>query len=182
MWKRNDSGQALLELALVIPILLTFVFGLVDFGRAMYDMEVITNLAGEGSSLASRGTSAADTVTAVLADADINMTAAGCVIVTTIKNPNGTTNPRYAIQTQATGGAGSCAVSQSQVGQCQPSNGSCTGTATLPATMQAVLNLRSQTIIAVTEITFTYHTITPIGYLLHKTNWLPSSLYRAAFY
>jgi len=190
MLKENNSGQALIELALVIPILLTFVFGLVDYSRAMYDMEVITNLAGEGGSLASRGTSPADTVTAVINAAgqgsgqDVNMSAAGCVIVTLVNNPNGSQNPVYDITDQATGGGASgCGASWSQIGQCTRVNGNCTGrTTALPANIQTVLNASMNTNIAITEMFFNFRTITPIGYFLHKSNWLPTQLYRVAYY
>ena len=57
MFNKNTSGQTLVELALLMPILMIFVFGIVDFTRAVYDLEVITNLAGEGSAAASRESS-----------------------------------------------------------------------------------------------------------------------------
>src|ERR1700755_796790 len=91
--RRNNSGQALLELALVLPMLMVFVLGIVDFSRAIYDYEVITNMSGEGSSAASRGTELADAVTAVTtyAGSDINMASNGCVIITSVSSPDGTT-------------------------------------------------------------------------------------------
>ena len=53
---KEESGQALVELAFAFVLLCTFVFGIIDFGRAIYDVEVMKNLVGEGSSMASRGT------------------------------------------------------------------------------------------------------------------------------
>jgi Flp pilus assembly protein TadG len=88
--KRDQSGQALLEMALVVPMMLVFLLGIVDFSRAAYDREVTTNLAGEGSSIASRGLSGgvglqanlAATAALVITDAgsDVNMATYGCVI------------------------------------------------------------------------------------------------------
>lgn len=46
---RREDGQALVELALVLPVLLLVVFGIVDFGRAMnYDTQA-THLANEAA-------------------------------------------------------------------------------------------------------------------------------------
>lgn len=46
---RDDSGQALAEMALVIPALLLIVFGIIEFGAAWRSYQVITNAAREGS-------------------------------------------------------------------------------------------------------------------------------------
>ena len=43
------SGQALAEMALILPILLLLVFGLIEFGTAWRDYQVITNAAREGA-------------------------------------------------------------------------------------------------------------------------------------
>ena len=174
--KGNNSGQALLEMAFVVPMLLVFVFGLTDFSRAMYDMEVITNLAGEGSSQASRGTTLANTAAAVMSAADINMNAKGCVIVTSVNSPS---SGSYKIAAQVS--SAPCNGGASQVGSCNPSGGVCTGNATLPPPIQTVLNQTAGSMY-VTEVTYNYSPVTPIGAFLHKSNWLPSQLYRAAYY
>lgn len=46
---RGDSGQALAEMALVIPALLLIVFGIIEFGTAWRNYQVITNAAREGA-------------------------------------------------------------------------------------------------------------------------------------
>ena len=74
----EESGQALVEVALALVLLCVFVFGVIDFGRAIYNVEVMKNLVGEGSSMASRAggaTSLATTATAVVNNAgtDINL-------------------------------------------------------------------------------------------------------------
>jgi len=51
--KRNDTrGQAVLELALVLPLLLIVVFGITEFGRAWMTVNVLTSAAREGCRLA----------------------------------------------------------------------------------------------------------------------------------
>lgn len=47
--RRSDQGQGLVEFALVIPMMLLFVFGLVDLGRGIYTYSVLSNVAREGA-------------------------------------------------------------------------------------------------------------------------------------
>ncbi len=47
----RERGAALLELALVLPLLLVVIAGIVDFGFAFQRFEVITNAAREGARL-----------------------------------------------------------------------------------------------------------------------------------
>ncbi len=48
-FRRDERGQALVELALVIPILLVLVLGIFDFGRAWNLHQTITDAAREGA-------------------------------------------------------------------------------------------------------------------------------------
>lgn len=50
--KDGRRGQAVIELALVLPLLLTVVFGITEFGRAWMSMNVLTSAAREGVRLA----------------------------------------------------------------------------------------------------------------------------------
>ncbi|MGI8927504.1 MAG: TadE/TadG family type IV pilus assembly protein [Tepidiformaceae bacterium] len=45
----SDAGQALAEFAIILPIMLLLLFGLVDFGRGFYSWLVVTNAAREGA-------------------------------------------------------------------------------------------------------------------------------------
>ena len=47
--RRNDRGQAVIELALTLPLLLLVVFGIFDFGFMFQRYEVVTNAAREGA-------------------------------------------------------------------------------------------------------------------------------------
>lgn len=47
--RRRDTGQALVEMALVSPILLLMILGLIDFSRAWNIYQVITDAAREGA-------------------------------------------------------------------------------------------------------------------------------------
>lgn len=47
--KRKESGQALVEFAFVLPILLILIFGIIEFGRIYNTQLVITSCAREGA-------------------------------------------------------------------------------------------------------------------------------------
>jgi Flp pilus assembly protein TadG len=49
---RDESGQGLVELALVLPVLLALVLGILEFGRAYHLKNVVTDAAREGARLA----------------------------------------------------------------------------------------------------------------------------------
>ena len=48
LWNTNSKGQGLVELALVLPILLLIVFGVLDLGRIFFATIGLTNAAREG--------------------------------------------------------------------------------------------------------------------------------------
>jgi Flp pilus assembly protein TadG len=50
--RTHERGQAVIELALVLPLLLIVVFGITEFGRAWMTMNVLTSAAREGVRLA----------------------------------------------------------------------------------------------------------------------------------
>ena len=52
---RNQRGQAMVELVLILPILLLLLFGIVDFGRIYASNLVINNAAREGARAAALG-------------------------------------------------------------------------------------------------------------------------------
>jgi hypothetical protein len=67
MRRRTDSerGQGILEFAIVLPLVLVLVLGIVEVGYALLDQHVVTKLTREGSNLISRNTSLQD-ATAVM--------------------------------------------------------------------------------------------------------------------
>ena len=163
--RAKDSGQALVEFALSATLMLTLVFGLVDFSRAIYIAQVIANLTGEGSSMASRGTTLSDTATSVVAaSTSLNLSTSGQVIVSSVFNNNN--------RIQLTG-----QVSQGGIGAISKIGSVIGGTAILPATVVPQVN---QTVF-VTEVFYKYKPITPIGNFLTGTV-LPSQLYDVAYY
>jgi Flp pilus assembly protein TadG len=55
----SDSGQTLLEFALVVPLVLVLVLGVVEVGNVLLDQHIVSKLTREGSNLISRDTSLA---------------------------------------------------------------------------------------------------------------------------
>lgn len=48
-FRRDQSGQALIEFALVMPLLLLFLVGIIEFGRGWNNQQVITDAAREAA-------------------------------------------------------------------------------------------------------------------------------------
>lgn len=45
----KEKGAALVEFAIVLPLLLTLIFGIIEFGLLLYNKAVITNASREGA-------------------------------------------------------------------------------------------------------------------------------------
>lgn len=56
----DASGQSLVEFAMVIPLFIVMVLGIVEVGYALLDQQVVTRLSREGSNLISRDTTLQD--------------------------------------------------------------------------------------------------------------------------
>jgi Flp pilus assembly protein TadG len=61
--RSNQRGQAVIELALTLPLLLVVVFGIIDFGFMFQRYETVTNAAREGARLGVLTNSAGYTAT-----------------------------------------------------------------------------------------------------------------------
>jgi len=175
---REESGQALLELSVGFVILITFVLGLVDFGQAVYDAEVMKNLTRESSSLASRGASLSTTASGLVShnSAAVNLGSQGCVILTVVTNNGGTL--------QVTDQASQCAVSgiSSKIGCVQGQSGCNSSTPVIPTAATTALQSEvSGSSLYVTEIFYNYKASTPITQFLQGSA-LPTQLYSVAYY
>jgi Flp pilus assembly protein TadG len=51
-FRRSETGQALVEFTMVLPIFLLLLFGMIDFGRGFYTWLLVTNAAREGARVA----------------------------------------------------------------------------------------------------------------------------------
>jgi len=160
--RSDDSGQALLEYAISVLVMCILAFGVVDFTRAIYQQQVITNLTGQGANLASRGTALAASASAVVSAADLNISTYGKVIVSSVYNNSGSVK----VTAQVTQGSLTATSKIGSVG----------GVAALPT---GAVPPASQTVY-VTEVYYKYQPITPIGKLVQAA--LPVQLYDVAYY
>jgi Flp pilus assembly protein TadG len=156
----------------VVVVLLVLMFGLIDFGRAIYERQVITNITREGSNLAARGRGGSpdeiisNAVNAVIASANpLNINTKGRVIISAVQNSNGI----FRVTSQVSRG-GITATSRVRTGLGSP--------ATMPVTPVPSPQL-SQTAY-VTEVFYSFVPITPVGRLVRFT--FPSQLYDAAYF
>lgn len=161
----EQCGQALVEFALCASLLFIILFGVIDVSRALFVGQIIVNLTGEGCALASRGTTLAETATAVMnASPPLDFAGHGRIIVSSVYNNN---NALKLTGQSALGGLDATSRIGSSIG----------GTVALPAsaTPQA-----GQTVF-ITEVFYTYHSITPVGSFLNATV-VPSQLYDVGYY
>jgi Flp pilus assembly protein TadG len=63
---RAESGQALVEFALLLPFLTMMIFGLIEFGRGIDEKHSLATLSREAALLAARGTSLDSVAQAVI--------------------------------------------------------------------------------------------------------------------
>jgi Flp pilus assembly protein TadG len=83
--RRNNAGQALVEMTLVTFMLVALLFGLIDFGRAIMMRQIVVNISREAANLASRGTDLTNALKAVTGSAKpLNINANGYVILTVV--------------------------------------------------------------------------------------------------
>jgi Flp pilus assembly protein TadG len=92
----GGRGQATVELAFLLPVLLLCCMGMLDFGRGLNAWVVMQNAAREGAFFAAKNTAdpnlAADVRTVVLAEASPLLTAAtvGNIVISGPSNVDGT--------------------------------------------------------------------------------------------
>ncbi|HET6488327.1 MAG TPA: TadE/TadG family type IV pilus assembly protein [Syntrophales bacterium] len=105
--RQAERGASMLELAMILPILVVLVYGIVDFGRLIHARLVVTNVSREGGSLASRDIREGDALIAMLqssaAPFDLK-DADGRIYITKIKAGATTQNPEPYIDSRFQGG------------------------------------------------------------------------------
>jgi Flp pilus assembly protein TadG len=83
-------GQSLIEFALVLPLILIVILGVIEVSYALLDQHVVTKLSREGSNLISRDTSLLDASTAMknMSTGPVDFTTSSTVILSVIKDVN----------------------------------------------------------------------------------------------
>jgi len=94
---RQDRGQSMIEFAVVLPLLLVVVLGLIEVSYALYDQHVVTKLTREGSNLISRDTSLQDAANALrtLSVRPVDLAANSKVIFSVVMNVGATGSSNY---------------------------------------------------------------------------------------
>src|SRR4051794_32096759 len=101
------DGQAMIETALVMPLVVILVLGVIEFSYALLDAHVVTKTTREGSNLISRNATLQDAVTAMrnMSDRPLNFNdGSSKVIFSVLKRgaTSGTTNYKMNILYQRT--------------------------------------------------------------------------------
>jgi Flp pilus assembly protein TadG len=88
-WRRNQDGQSLVEFALSSILFFTVVFGIVQFGLAVWQYNTVSNLAQEGARWASvRGSSSSMPATAADLQAFVESRSTGFAVTVTATPAN----------------------------------------------------------------------------------------------
>lgn len=67
-FKSAEFGVAMVEFAIILPLLILILFGIIDFGLLMYNKQVITNASREGARVKAMGNDPAPVVIAYCQD------------------------------------------------------------------------------------------------------------------
>jgi Flp pilus assembly pilin Flp len=94
---RRDSGQSMIEFAIVLPLLLVVVLGVIETSYALFDQHVVTRLSREGSNLISRDTALGDAAVVLrnMASRPVDFNSNSKVIFSVILNIDTTTATNY---------------------------------------------------------------------------------------
>ncbi len=89
---RDSSGQSMVEMAMILPLVVTLVLGMIELSYALLDQHVVTKLTREGSNLISRDASIDDAYSALqgMATRPIDFVTRTKVIFTVVRNVNTT--------------------------------------------------------------------------------------------
>jgi hypothetical protein len=94
----DARGQSMLEFALILPLILMVLLGVIEVGYALLDKHVITKLTREGSNLISRETALGDAATALtnMSTRPVNFTdGTSKVIFSVLKNVDAVGAPNF---------------------------------------------------------------------------------------
>lgn len=150
----GTSGQALVEFALILPLLVLLVLGICDFSRAIRVNNAISNMSREGANLASRSTIDWQHIMNTLANTaqPLSMQENGMMYITVVKGVGGSGKAEIQLQAGWEGSNLKDAIA-SKIG---------TVSSTSPhpeAQGIAALNLRDGDIATVVEVYYDYQSL-----------------------
>jgi len=82
----SSSGQSLIEMALILPLCVVLVLGVIEVGYALMDEHIVTKLAREGSNMISRDTSLMDARSALItmSSGPVNFNSANSTVILSV--------------------------------------------------------------------------------------------------
>jgi TadE-like protein len=94
---KNARGQAMVEMALVLPLCVVLSLGVIEVSYALLDQHIVTKLTREGSNLISRDTSLQDAATALsnMSSGPVDFNTSSTVIFSVIKRVATTSAANY---------------------------------------------------------------------------------------
>lgn len=105
---RDQSGQSVAEMAMMLPLIVTLSLGIIELGYALLDQHVVAKMSREGSNLISRDASIQFAFQALqsMRTGNIDFTSSSKVIFTVVKQPTSGTNAGVnVVAARYTGGA-----------------------------------------------------------------------------
>lgn len=161
--REEDSGQELIELALVLPFLVLVLLGVLEFGHMLDSRHTLSVLSREGANVASRGTSLQDALDVTMQNGgDISLSTLGGGVVSRVQIQDDT--PWVMDQVHSAGYA-----TRSELGL--PGQ---------PATSISSLDLPDGKNVYVVELFFDYQDLTPLGGVMSGV--VADTIYERAFY
>jgi|PlaIllAssembly_1097288.scaffolds.fasta_scaffold76006_2 hypothetical protein len=164
--RSTEQGTALLELALLLPLLVVMVLGVIDLGRLIHARLVVTNVSREGGSLASRDRGGTDqNLLAMLQTSatPFDLANQGRIYITKIGAGNLLNNPPHPnpyIISQAQGGA--LSVSSSIIGSSTSLQSGLSQVITNYLSTDPQTGLPDISGVTVVEVFYHYRPITPL--------------------
>jgi hypothetical protein len=140
----DRKGTALVEFAIVTPLLLMLVLGVIEYGNVFSNVHTLASLSREGANLASRGATLPTVVGTVIANGtDMGLSTRGGVVASRISVNGGVAKVEE--QSASTGYTGKSHL----------------GAANTPAVGTGTWGLQEGQIVYVVELFYRYDTITP---------------------
>ncbi len=161
--RRDQQGQSLVEFALVLPLLLLIMFGVVELGNALSVSLSMAAVSREGANIAARGTSPDTVLTVVLGNgSDINLADHGGAIVSRIEMTDG---EALIVGQWASAGCG-CTSRLAMKGK--------------PAMGLGNLGLIDSSVHFAVEVFYNYETVTPLSRFMDSV--VPDPMYEYAIF
>jgi hypothetical protein len=161
--RHNERGVALVELALLLPILVVLAFGVIDLGRLIHARLVVTNVSREGGSLASRDIQVGDALITMLQSSatPFNLQTQGRIHVIKIKAGETRFDPLPYIDSRVSRGSYTAA-SSSISGNVNDTPGGLSSTLMNHLTFKTSINTSELSEINIVEVFYHYRPITPL--------------------